>query len=168
MNKVVKVFLKVGLLAGMAVISLALLTVFYISVNLPSINNLQAGELEVPLKIYTADGHLMAEYGENRRTPMTLSKIPEKLKLAILATEDRRFYEHPGIDLRGLLRASVHLVTRGTKEQGASTITMQVARNFFLSRNKTFSRKLNEILLALKIEKELSKDEILELYLNKI
>lgn len=168
MNKLVKCVLKIGLLTGIGGVSIILLSIFYISVNLPSIDNLQAGQLEVPLKIYTADGHLMAEYGENRRTPISLSKIPEKLKLAILATEDRRFYEHPGIDLRGLLRASAHMIAKGTKEQGASTITMQVARNFFLSRNKTFSRKLNEILLALKIEKELSKDEILELYLNKI
>lgn len=168
MNKIVKFLLKTSLVLGLGAMAMGVLVFIYMSANLPSINNLQAGELEVPLKIYSAEGDLIAEYGENRRTPIELSKIPEKLKLAILATEDRRFYEHPGIDLRGLARASVHLITRGTKEQGASTITMQVARNFFLSRNKTFSRKLNEILLALKIEKSLSKDEILELYLNKI
>ncbi len=168
MKTLFKLLFKIGFILGIFGLSILLIITIYLSANLPSIDNLQAGQLEVPLKIYTSDGQLLGEYGENRRTPIALSKIPEKLKLAILATEDRRFYEHPGIDLRGLLRASLHLVTRGTKEQGASTITMQVARNFFLTRNKTFSRKLNEILLALKIEKELSKDQILELYLNKI
>jgi len=168
MKTLLKFFFKITLMIAALGIATIFVVIFFINMTLPSMDNLQAGELEVPLKIYSADGQLMGEYGENRRTPIELSKIPKKFKLAILATEDRRFYEHPGIDLRGLLRASLHMVTHGTKEQGASTITMQVARNFFLSRNKTFSRKLNEILLALKLEKELSKDEILELYLNKI
>lgn len=152
------------------VIGTAILTalVIHLEANLPPVDMLRDVQLQVPLKIYSSDGKLLAEYGEKRRTPLTLTQIPQQLKDAILATEDHRFYKHPGVDIRGLLRACVNLITKGTKEQGGSTITMQVARNFFLSRTKTYTRKLNEILLALKIEQELSKDEILELYLNKI
>lgn len=149
-------------------IAATILLVVHLEANLPSVEVLKEVQLQVPLKIYTADGKLLAEYGEKRRTPLTLDQMPKKLIDAVLATEDRRFYQHPGVDMRGLLRAVVSLVTKGTKEQGGSTITMQVARNFFLTRTKTYSRKLNEILLALKIEQELTKDEILELYLNKI
>lgn len=153
-----------------AVISIAAITAFiiYIEANLPPVDMLRDVQLQVPLKVYSADGKLIAEYGEKRRSPLSLDQIPQQLKDAVIATEDRRFYSHPGVDLRGLLRAMVNLVSKGTKEQGGSTITMQVARNFFLSRTKTYTRKINEILLALKIEQELSKDEILELYLNKI
>ncbi len=136
--------------------------------NLPSVEMLRDVQLQVPLKVYAEDGKLIAEYGEKRRTPLTFEQIPQQLRDAVIATEDRRFYKHPGVDIRGLMRAAVNLISKGTKEQGGSTITMQVARNFFLSRTKTYTRKLNEILLALKIEQELSKDEILELYLNKI
>lgn len=145
-----------------------LAVIFYLSSQLPDVETLKDVQLQVPLKIYSSDGKLIAEYGEKRRTPLELSEIPEKLIYAVIATEDHRFYQHPGVDLRGLARAAVSLITKGTKEQGGSTITMQVARNFFLSRKKTYMRKINEILLALKIEKELSKHEILELYLNKI
>lgn len=142
--------------------------VLYTNAQLPAVNVLEDIQLQVPLKIYTADAKLIGEYGEKRRTPITIEEVPETLKLAILATEDRRFYDHNGVDIRGLARATLNLVTSGSKAQGASTITMQVARNFFLTRKKTFGRKLNEVLLAIKIEKELPKDKILELYLNKI
>lgn len=161
---VLRLLLSLAIAGGCA----ALLIVLFASARLPSVDNLEDAQLQVPLRIYSQDGLLIGEYGEKRRTPISIDEVPEKLKLAILATEDRRFFEHNGVDLRGLARASIHLVTRGTKEQGASTITMQVARNFYLTRKKTFTRKLNEILLALKIEKELTKDQILELYLNKI
>ncbi len=153
------------MLAGV-IILVALIA--YLEANLPSIEVLKDAQLQEPLKIFAADGKLLAEYGEKRRTSLKLEQVPKQLINAILATEDRRFYQHPGVDIRGILRAVVNLVAKGTKEQGGSTITMQVARNFFLTRNKTYSRKLNEILLALKIEQELTKDEILELYLNKI
>lgn len=158
------------LFSAATIVTVAILTalVIHVEANLPSVDMLRDVQLQVPLKIYSADGKLIAEYGEKRRTPLTLEQIPQKLKDAVIATEDRRFYKHPGVDIRGLMRAVVNLVSKGTKEQGGSTITMQVARNFFLTRNKTYTRKLNEILLALKIEQELSKDEILELYLNKI
>lgn len=159
-----KIFVT-GLVSGTVIIILALI---HLEVNLPSVEMLKEIQLQVPLKIYSADGKLIAEYGEKRRTPLTLEQIPKQLINAVIATEDRRFYKHPGVDFRGLLRAGVNLVSKGNKEQGGSTITMQVARNFFLTRNKTYSRKINEILLALKIEHELSKNEIMELYLNKI
>ncbi len=145
-----------------------IVVVLFANSRLPSVENLEDAQLQIPLRIYTQDGKLIGEYGSKRRTPVGIEEIPEKLKLAIIATEDRRFYEHHGVDLRGLARAGLNLVLKGTKEQGASTITMQVARNFYLTRKKTFARKLNEILLAMKIEKELDKDQILELYLNKI
>lgn len=145
-----------------------ILGTIYLQSTLPSVDMLKDIRLQVPLKIFSRDGKLIGEFGEERRTPIALSQIPKDLINAVLATEDPRFYEHPGVDFRGLARASLHLLTSSSLKQGGSTITMQVARNFFLSRQKTFSRKLSEILLALKIERELTKDEILELYLNKI
>ena len=140
----------------------------YLEPQLPSIANLKDVRLQVPLHVYARDGSLMAEFGEMRRIPVRIEQVPPLLLQAVLAAEDDRFYEHPGVDYRGLLRASSQLLLTGEKKQGGSTITMQVARNFFLSSEKTYVRKLIEILLALKIERELSKPEILELYLNKI
>jgi penicillin-binding protein 1A len=142
--------------------------VVVIESNLPAVDTLKDVHLEVPLRIYTKDKKLIAEFGEKRRTPVAIKDVPQDLINAILATEDRRFYYHPGVDIRGIIRAAFSLMMKGTKDQGGSTITMQVARNFFLTRKKTYTRKISEILLALKIEQELSKDEILELYLNKI
>ena len=144
------------------------LIVLYALWQLPSIETLESAELQVPLRIYSRDHQLLAEYGDIRRNPLRIDQVPKPLILALIATEDRRFFEHQGVDLRGLLRAGLVLISTGTKSQGGSTITMQVARNFFLTRHKTFTRKLNEILLALKIEQELSKENILELYLNKV
>lgn len=141
---------------------------FYVVKQLPGIENLINMRLQVPLRVYTQDEKLVAEFGEMRRIPVKIETIPQNLVNAILATEDQRFYTHPGIDIRGLARAALELLRTGSKSQGGSTITMQVARNFFLSNKKTFFRKFNEILLALKIERTLSKDKILELYLNKI
>ena len=136
--------------------------------KLPPVAVLKEIKLQVPLRIYSYDRKLIAEYGDKRCTPVTLAKVPPDLINAIIATEDHRFFQHPGVDIRGLVRAAVSLIVTGEKDQGGSTITMQVARNFFLTRKKTYLRKINEILLALRIEKELSKNEILELYLNKI
>lgn len=140
----------------------------YLSIQLPNVNELKNAELQVPLRIYTHDGKLMGEFGEMRRSPIPLKQIPKPLIEAVLATEDARFYHHSGVDMMGLGRAVVTLALTGTKSQGGSTITMQVARGFYLSRKKTYLRKINEILLAMKIERELTKDKILELYLNKI
>jgi len=140
----------------------------YLTPKLPDIESLREVKLQVPLRVYARDGSLIAEFGEMKRTPLKYAEFPPRLIQAILAAEDDRFFEHPGVDYQGLLRAAFHLIRTGEKGQGGSTITMQVARNFFLSREKTYLRKLNEILLALKIEDELSKQQILELYLNKI
>ena len=140
----------------------------YVATQLPDVDALRDIRLQVPLRIYTVDGELIAEFGEKRRIPVHLNGVPKQLINAILATEDQRFYSHPGIDIPGLGRAAIELLRTGKKSQGGSTITMQVARNFFLSNQKTFLRKFNEILLAIKIDSQLSKDKILELYLNKI
>lgn len=144
------------------------LVYIYMSAALPDVSALKDAELQVPLKIYTRDGQLLGQFGEARRTPLSIDQIPPQLINAVVATEDQRFFEHNGIDIYGLSRATGELLITGTKAQGGSTITMQVARNFYLSRQKTFGRKFNEILLALKIDRELSKQKILELYLNKI
>jgi len=136
--------------------------------QLPSIEVLRDVQLQEPLRVYTLDGRLLAEFGEKRRTPVHMADVPDRLVQAFLAAEDDSFFTHGGVDFMGLTRAAVELVRTGKKRQGGSTITMQVARNFFLSTEKTYLRKLTEILLAFKIEGSLSKDEILELYLNKI
>ena len=141
---------------------------WYLAPKLPSAESLRDVRMQVPLRVYTRDEKLLAEFGEKRRTPLRRDEIPERLVQAFLAGEDEHFYEHPGVDWQGLTRAVLHLVRTGKKGPGGSTITMQVARNFFLGREKTYIRKLNEILLAFKIESEFTKDEILELYANKI
>ncbi|MEW5838276.1 MAG: penicillin-binding protein 1A [Pseudomonadota bacterium] len=138
------------------------------SEELPDVNSLRDTQFQVPMRVYDRNGSLMAEFGEKRRIPATIEQVPPLVKNAFLAAEDDRFYEHPGVDWQGLFRAAWELLRTGHKGQGGSTITMQVARNFFLNSEKTYSRKFNEILLAIKIERELSKDQILELYLNKI
>ena len=140
----------------------------YITPNLPSVASLKDVRYQVPLRIYSADHKLMAEYGEKRRIPLKYKEIPKQVIQAFLGAEDDRFFEHPGVDIQGLLRALAVMIMTGHKAQGGSTITMQVARNFFLTREKTFLRKFNEIFLSLRIEKELTKEEILDLYLNKI
>jgi penicillin-binding protein 1A len=140
----------------------------YLEPGLPSIEHLREVRLQVPLRVYTRDGRLMGEFGEMRRIPVRLQEVPDRLVKAFLAAEDDRFFEHPGLDYKGLLRAASQLALTGEPRQGGSTITMQVARNYFLSPEKTYTRKLSEIILALRIERELTKPEILELYLNKI
>ncbi len=141
---------------------------WYVLPKLPEIETLRDVQFQTPLRVYSQNHSLIAEFGEKRRIPVTIDQVPEQMIQAILAAEDDRFYEHPGVDWQGIVRAVISLIKTGEKKQGGSTITMQVAKNFFLSREKTYIRKLNEIFLALKIEKELSKNEILELYLNKI
>jgi len=141
---------------------------FYLVPQLPDPKSLRNVEFQTPLEIYSRDGTLIANFGDKKRLPVAIQQVPKTVIQAFLAAEDARFYHHPGVDLQGLLRAAIELARTGHKRQGGSTITMQVARNFFLSPKKTYERKLKEILLALKIEQELDKDEILELYLNKI
>ena len=157
-------------LVALAILGMATLAAMSILAwpNLPSLESLTDYRPRIPLRVYTSDGHLLGEFGEERRTVVHIADVPPTLKQAILAAEDERFYEHPGIDVLGIARAALSNIASGGRGQGASTITMQVARNFFLSREKTYNRKLYEILLALKIERSLSKDQILELYINQI
>lgn len=147
---------------------LAGFVLFYLEDDLPDVAVLKDMQLQVPMRIFTSDGKLIAEYGQNRRIPIPFEEMPKPLINAVLATEDQRFFEHPGVDIFGLLRAGLYMALTHTKAQGGSTITMQVARNFFLTRKKTFSRKFKEILLAIKIDNELTKEKILDLYLNQI
>ncbi len=144
------------------------LVMLYVLPDLPEIDALRDVRLQVPLRIYSQDASLISEYGEKRRTPVKINDVPPPMIKAFLAAEDDRFYEHPGVDWQGILRAVINLIKTGERSVGGSTITMQVARNFFLSREKSYLRKINEIFLAFKIESELDKNEILELYLNKI
>lgn len=141
---------------------------FYIKPDLPSVAVLKEVRLQTPMKIYTQDGQLISQYGVKRRIPLQLENVPDQLIHAVLATEDSRFYDHPGIDPIGMLRALVNLVVTGEKGQGGSTLTMQLARGFFLTRDKTYIRKIREIFIAWHMEQLLSKEEILELYLNKV
>jgi penicillin-binding protein 1A len=136
--------------------------------TLPSLEALTDYRPKIPLRVYSAEGTLLGEFGEERRALIQISEVPEVMKQAILAAEDDRFYEHGGVDYMGVIRAAFSNFTSGTAKQGASTITMQVARNFFLTKEKTLTRKFNEVLLTFKIEHSLSKDEILQLYINQI
>ncbi|MCL2915309.1 PBP1A family penicillin-binding protein [Shewanella corallii] len=140
----------------------------YVKPDLPNVATLKTVKLQTPLRVFSQDGLLISQFGEKRRIPVSLDEVPKPLIQAILATEDARFYEHHGIDPIGIMRAAFVLATTGQKRQGASTITMQVARNFFLTRDKTYIRKIKEIFIAIHIEQLLSKDEILELYINRI
>jgi penicillin-binding protein 1A len=159
-----------GVLAGLALVGAAVAAFVVILAydNLPSIEALTDYRPKVPLRIYTADGTLIGEFGEERRTLVRLQDVPPVLKQAILAAEDTRFYQHTGVDFVGVARAALANFASGRSRQGASTITMQVARNMFLTPERTFSRKINEILLAFKIESTLGKDQILEIYINQI
>ncbi len=166
--KLTKFALTLGLLGALAAAVALGVAYYYLEPELPDIDNLREVRLQVPLKVYSRDSRLIAEFGEQRRNPLDYEQFPSRMIEAFLSAEDANFFEHPGVDWRGLMRAGIQLATTGEKRQGGSTITMQVARNFYLSRQKTYTRKLSEIFLALRIERELSKEEILELYLNKI
>jgi penicillin-binding protein 1A len=136
--------------------------------TLPSLEVLTDYQPKIPLRVYSADGKLIGEFGEERRAVIRIQDVPQPMVRAILAAEDERFYQHGGVDYLGVARAALSNFVSGGVRQGASTITMQVARNFFLSKERTLTRKFNEMLLAFKIEASLSKDQILELYINQI
>jgi penicillin-binding protein 1A len=140
----------------------------YLSPKLPSVDTLKQVKLQTPLRVYSRDNKLIGEFGEQRRTPLRFEQIPPLFISALLAAEDAEFYEHHGVSLKGLLRAGSQLLKTGEIQSGGSTITMQLARDFFLSRKQVFSRKFNEILLSLQIEQQLTKQEILELFSNKM
>lgn len=157
--------LLAGVLAGVMVVAFAAALVYP---TLPSLDVLRNYQPKIPLRVYSADGKLIGEFGEERRAVVKISEVPKSLIGAILAAEDERFYQHRGVDYIGVARAAVSNFASGGMRQGASTITMQVARNFFLSKERTLTRKFNEALLAFKIEANLSKDQILALYVNQI
>ncbi len=161
-------FIKAGIICSLLAALVVAGGYFYLKPGLPNVEQLRDIQLQTPLRIYSADDRLIAEFGEKRRTPIDYEDIPRPFIDAILAAEDSRFYQHIGVDIKGLARAAFELVSTGSIKTGGSTITMQVAKNYFLTRERTFIRKFNEILLALQIEQELSKAEILELYVNKI
>jgi penicillin-binding protein 1A len=159
-------FLLSGTLVCLAIVGY--LFIDKIQADLPDIKQLHNVEYQTPLSIYSADGLLLAQFGEKKRTPVSIDTVPQALINAFVAAEDASFFSHPGVDIKGLSRAAIQLLLTGKKKQGGSTITMQVTRNFLLNREKTYTRKIKEIFLALQIEKEYSKNEILELYINKI
>ena len=156
--------LAAGMLCLLILVGLALAVAYP---NLPEISSLADYRPKLPMRVFSSDGVQLAEFGEERRNFMPIAQIPQVMKDAVLAAEDARFYQHGGVDYKGVARAALENL-RDARSQGASTITMQVARNFYLSTEKTFTRKIYEILLALKIERLLGKDQILELYMNQI
>ena len=153
-----------GAVSMMVLVGIALAVAYP---NLPEINGLMDYRPKLPMRVLSADGVLLGEYGEERRNFTPLAQIPKVIQQAVLASEDARFYEHNGVDIRGVLRAGLAQFNR-SRSQGASTITMQVARNFYLSTEKTYTRKIYEMLLAFKMESVLTKDQILEVYMNQI
>ncbi len=159
-----------GLFATIAVVGALIVgyALIVMAPQLPSLDALTDYRPKVPLRVYTADHVLIGEFGEERRSLVRFADIPDSMKKAVLAIEDYRFYEHGGVDFLGILRAGMTDIVHGGASQGASTITMQVARNFFLSSEKTYTRKIYEMMLAYKIERALTKDQILELYMNQI
>ena len=165
-RKITRTCLWLVLLAGTGSTLVLASAYLYLSPNLPSVDVLRDIKLQTPLRIYSADQQLIGEFGEKRSIPIKYEQIPSQFINALLSAEDDDFYGHHGVSIKGLLRAASQLLLTGQKSSGGSTITMQVARNYFLSFERTFSRKFNEILLSLQIERELSKGQILELYAN--
>lgn len=157
------------LLAGFSVTLVTFAGLYlYLSPKLPSVDSLKEVKLQTPLRVYSSDGKLIGEFGEQRRTPLTYSQIPELYIKALLSAEDAEFFEHHGVSLKGMLRAASQILQSGAIQSGGSTITQQLARDFFLSRKQIFSRKINEILLSLEIERKFTKEEILVLFNNKM
>lgn len=162
-----KRFLIAGFSLALLGVGAITITYLYLLPELPDVSTLKTVKLQTPLRIYSRDGELISQFGEKRRIPVEYHEVPNQLINAVLDTEDARFFEHHGIDPIGIVRAAIILLSTGEKSQGASTITQQVARQFFLTREKTYIRKIKEIFLAVKIEKLLTKQEILALYLNR-
>lgn len=152
----------------MAGVGLALFVFALVYSQLPPIDTVVDYKPKVPMRVWTADGKLIAEFGEERRDFVTINEIPPLVKEALISAEDDGFYQHAGIEPKGFIRAALNNLATGRKSQGASTITMQVARNFFLSSERSYIRKLYEVAMAFKIEANLSKNEILQIYMNQI
>lgn len=166
--RLLKFFLRCTLLGFLGFVWLLAGTFLYLSPNLPDVESLRDVELQTPMRVYTRDGDLIGQFGEQKRNPLRFDDIPEQFVQALLAAEDDNFFNHRGIDVMGLARAVSELILTGEKGSGGSTLTMQVARNYFLSFERTYIRKFNEILLAIQIERHLDKSEIFELYFNRI
>ncbi len=167
-KRIFPILIALGLIGVIGALAVGMGAYYYLAPGLPSADTIRDVKLQVPLRIYTRDGRLIEQFGERRRNPLPYSQIPPIVANAFLAAEDDRFYEHPGFDYQGIVRAGVNFALTGSRAQGGSTITQQLARAYFLTRDRTFVRKAKELILALQIEKEFSKDEILALYLNKI
>ena len=167
-RKLLKALIALAILGMGGFLVVASCIYLYLSPKLPSVDELKRVELQIPLKVYSQDLEIIAEFGEKKRSPVNFNQIPTPMVDAFLAAEDDRFFEHRGIVVSGLARAAFELIATGSIRSGGSTITMQVARNFFLTKRQEFTRKFNEILLAFRIEEELTKQEILSLYANKI
>ena len=173
MTRILKALLRWLLIlgfSGLLLVTAAIGVAYWlVSPRIPSVDVLKDYHMQVPLRVLSSDGKLIATFGETRRIPVPIEQVPDMLKHAVLSAEDADFYKHPGVDWRGVMRAGLHVVASGgNKTQGGSTITQQVARNFFLSPEKLYSRKLIEMFIALRMESTLSKDQILELYINKM
>ncbi|GKT12856.1 MAG: penicillin-binding protein 1A [Thiomicrorhabdus sp.] len=168
--RLLRSFMRLNAILGFIFLPISAIIFYAITIypTLPDPIELKTVSYQVPLRIVTQDDKLISEIGIKKRIPLAYHEIPEPMTHAIISSEDENFFQHGGVDYKGLARAVYELITTGKKKSGGSTITMQVARNFFLSKEKTYLRKLNEIILAYKIENELSKQEILALYLNKI
>jgi penicillin-binding protein 1A len=169
LKRLLRYALILALIGVLLVVAATGVAYWLIAPRLPSVAVLRDYHMQVPLRVLSADGKLIASFGETRRIPVRIADVPAKLKNAVLSAEDADFYSHPGVDWHGIARAGIHvIVSGGDKGPGGSTITQQVARNFFLSPEKLYSRKLTEVFIALRMENELSKDQILELYINKM
>jgi len=168
LKKALRSIFRILLVAFILGLATLIITYLFVSKDLPDVETLRDVQLQIPLRVYTSDSRLISVFGEKRRIPVQIEEMPLHLTNAFIAGEDARFRVHPGVDYLGITRALWTLMTTGEKSVGGSTITQQLARNFFLTLEKTYTRKIKEIFLALKIEDKLSKDEILELYLNKI
>ena len=162
------ILLRIALLGFLGSLWLAAGVYLYLSPNLPDVETLRDVKLQTPMRVYTRDGELIGQFGEQKRSPLAFDEIPDQFVEALLAAEDDNFFNHRGIDIMGLMRAVSELMLTGEKGSGGSTLTMQVARNYFLTLERTFMRKFNEILLAIEIERSLSKEEIFELYVNRV
>jgi len=168
MRKLVKIISVLFATGSIALLAMGLYVYGVLVPNLPSIENLEDTQLQVPMRIYDKNDRLLAEFGEHRRIPVVFEEIPKYIIDAFVSAEDSEYWNHFGVDPQALMAAAYQLITTGEKTRGGSTITMQMVKNYFFSSEKTYTRKINEILLALKVERELSKEKIMELYLNKI
>ena len=160
--------LGLGSIGALAAVTGVIGAYYYVQPSLPAAETIRDIRLEVPLRIYSRDGYLISEIGERRRIPITFEQVPEHVVNAFVAAEDQRFFVHPGIDYRGILRALAQLTMTGDISSGGSTLTQQLARDYFLTREQKFTRKLREAFLAYKIEQEFTKEQIMALFLNKM